>query len=156
MNRQLIFILDLLSLSCIASMLATGLFYYGVLPDQIPVHFNASGQADDYGPKAMIFLLPIIAIAVSVLVWLIGREPQNYNFPIQITDHNREALTGQARLFVSATILATHALLAYIYWGILQAGFGHQNNLNPGAIWLYLGILSILFVHSYYRMKRRA
>ena len=115
MNRQLFFTLDVLSLACIAFMLASGLFYYGSLPEQMPIHFNAGGQADDYGPRAMIFLLPGIAIATSVLVGLIGRDPNNYNFPVKVTDENREALIGESRLLVSGIMFVTNLLLAYIH-----------------------------------------
>jgi uncharacterized membrane protein len=156
MKQQLIFTLDLLSMGCILFMLATGLFYYGALPDQIPLHFNASGQADDFAHKAMVFLLPGIAIAVSVVVWLIGRDPKNYNFPIKVTDNNREALSAMAREFISVIMLLTNALLAYIHWGMLQIGLGFQQSLNPVIVWLFVALILLLSVNSYFRMKKLA
>ncbi len=156
MNRQLFFTLDVLSLACIAFMLASGLFYYGSLPEQMPIHFNAGGQADDYGPRAMIFLLPGIAIATSVLVGLIGRDPNNYNFPVKVTDENREALIGESRLLVSGIMFVTNLLLAYIHWGILQIGLGHQTGLNATFIWLFIGAILLLTVNGYVRMKKLA
>jgi uncharacterized membrane protein len=156
MNRQLFFTLDVLSLVCIAFMLATGLFYYSSLPEQMPIHFDSGGQADDYGPRAMIFLLPGIAIATSVLVGLIGRDPKNYNFPVKVTDENRVALIGESRLLVSGIMFVTNLLLAYIHWGILQIGLGHQTGLNATFIWLFIGAILLLTVNGYVRMKKLA
>lgn len=156
MNRQLIFILDLLSLACIALMLATGLFYYSSLPDQMPIHFNAAGQADDFGPRAMVFLLPGIAVVTSVLVWLIGSNPKNYNFPVKVTEDNREALIRESRLLISAIVLVTNTLLAYIHWNILQIGLGNQTGLEATFIWLFLGIILFLTFNGYLRMKKLA
>lgn len=156
MNRQLIFILDLLSISCMAFMLATGLFYFSSLPEQMPIHFNASGQVDDYGPRTMIFLLPGLAIATSVIIVLIGRDPKNYNFPVKVTDQNREALIGESRLLISAIMLITNGLLAYIHWGVLQIGLGNQNGLSATYIWLFIGLVLLLTINSYFRMKKLA
>lgn len=155
-NRQLIFTLDILSLACILFMLATGLFYYSALPEQMPVHFNAGGQVDDYGHRSMIFLLPGIAIATSVLVGLIGRDPKNYNYPVKVTNENRELLAGESRLLVSAIILLTNALLAYIHWGMLQIGRGNQSGLSAAVVWLFVGLFLLLCINSYFRMKKLA
>jgi len=37
---------------------------YSNLPDTIPIHFNASGQADDFGSKGYILTLPIIGTVI--------------------------------------------------------------------------------------------
>jgi uncharacterized membrane protein len=40
------------------------LYYFQYLPEQIPTHFNALGEADDHGSKLNIFLLPAIATMI--------------------------------------------------------------------------------------------
>ena len=139
-----------------AFMLATGLFYFSSLPEQMPIHFNPSGEVDDYGSRTMIFLLPGLAIATSVIIVLIGRDPKNYNFPVKVTDQNREALIGESRLLISAIMLITNGLLAYIHWGILQIGLGNQKGLSATYIWLFIGLILFLTINSYFRMKKLA
>ena len=34
--------------------------YYPKLSEQIPIHFNAIGKADNFGPKDMVWLVPVV------------------------------------------------------------------------------------------------
>ena len=40
---------------------------YGELPDRIPVHFGFSPEPDQYGPKPMAWMMPVIQAAVLLL-----------------------------------------------------------------------------------------
>ena len=58
----------------IALMFAVSLWAWGQVPAgaQVPIHWNASGQPDDYGSKFMgIFLLPLVSIGIVALFSLI-------------------------------------------------------------------------------------
>jgi uncharacterized membrane protein len=46
-------------------------FHYGRLPEVIPVHFNAKGEADGFGKKATIWVLVGVMSAVSAGVYLL-------------------------------------------------------------------------------------
>lgn len=46
---------------------ATALVYPG-LPDTIPIHWNAAGEANGYGPRITIFLMPLI-MGLMLLLW---------------------------------------------------------------------------------------
>lgn len=56
------------SAMCLAPILL-GLFLYPRLPDQIAVHWDASGRADHFAPKAFaVFLLPLFLLIVNFAV----------------------------------------------------------------------------------------
>lgn len=42
-------------------------FAYTQLPEQIPIHFNAAGQPDNYAGKLFVFMEPLLAYALLVL-----------------------------------------------------------------------------------------
>ncbi|MDY0288659.1 MAG: SdpI family protein [Sphaerochaeta sp.] len=47
-------------------------FLYGRLPDQVPIHFNLAGEADNYAPKAFgAFILPLSLALGNVLLQLV-------------------------------------------------------------------------------------
>ena len=46
-------------------------YLYPSLPYRIPTHFNASGEADAWGHKSSIFLLPLIMGVTSIIVYFI-------------------------------------------------------------------------------------
>ena len=56
-----------------------GLFIWSQLPNQIPIHFNAAGQANNFQSKALaVFGLPVFLLLVHLFViFMIGRDPKN-------------------------------------------------------------------------------
>lgn len=59
----------------ILGFVLAGLFF-SVAPDQVPVHYGASGQIDRWGSKYEMLLLPVINLLFGgFMVWLARREP---------------------------------------------------------------------------------
>ncbi|MEP7165982.1 MAG: DUF1648 domain-containing protein [Ferruginibacter sp.] len=61
---------------------------YSKLPDTIPIHFNASGNIDNYGNKLSIFLLPAIISIVFVGLTILNKYPHIFNYIHKITAEN--------------------------------------------------------------------
>lgn len=40
---------------------------YPALPQRVPIHLNAGGVADGFGPKSMIWLLPAIQVLIGIV-----------------------------------------------------------------------------------------
>ena len=45
------------------------------LPESIPTHFNAAGEADGFGEKTNIFVLPIVGTILFIGMTLIIQRP---------------------------------------------------------------------------------
>lgn len=56
-----------------------GLMIWSQLPNQIPIHFNAAGQANNFQSKTLaVFGLPVFLLLVHLFViFMIGRDPKN-------------------------------------------------------------------------------
>lgn len=50
-----------------AVTLLIALFSYSYLPKQIPIHFDASGNVDNYGDRLFIFLEPLVILAMIIV-----------------------------------------------------------------------------------------
>ncbi len=51
-----------------------GLYMYNVVPDQMPSHWNASGEADSYAPKAVVlFVIPALLLVLYLIMTFITR-----------------------------------------------------------------------------------
>jgi uncharacterized membrane protein len=59
----------LLCVLIVLATLAATLFVYAELPAQIPVHWNAHGQIDRYGPRATIFVQTAVML-LFILLWM--------------------------------------------------------------------------------------
>lgn len=59
-----------------------GVIMWDKLPDRVAIHFNAAGEADGYGSKAMaVFALPLTMAALNLVCLLISMlDPKRRNF----------------------------------------------------------------------------
>lgn len=87
---------------------------YSRLPEQIPTHFNFSGEADQWGPKSDIWILIAIFTAIGVGMVVLSRVPHVFNYPSTITLDNAQAVYREGERMVvwvacglSLTYLAT-------------------------------------------------
>lgn len=65
------------------------IFYYGQLPERIPIHFDINGNPDGWSKKAMLWILPAIFVGTVVMLQVISKmSPDNFNYPVQITEEN--------------------------------------------------------------------
>ncbi len=62
--------------------------YYSSLPDTIPTHFNAAGEADGFGTKVSLIALPVIATLLFIGLTVLNRYPHIFNYPTSITQDN--------------------------------------------------------------------
>jgi uncharacterized membrane protein len=61
---------------------------YTNLPDTIPVHYNVEGQADRFGEKSGILVLPLISTIIFVGLTILNKFPHIFNYPTDITADN--------------------------------------------------------------------
>ncbi len=90
---------ELLSLAALAALLFFAInIYFGPhqLPATIPTHFNGAGQPNGWGSRGALLLFPIFAAGLYLFLTLISRFPSLFNFPVAVTELNREQLEGLA------------------------------------------------------------
>ena len=87
--------------------------------DQIILHWNITGQADDYGPKYLILLLPLIFLLIFLMLYSYSKNPYKMNTRARIVqnEHNTELL---CRYYSIVQLLVTTLLL---YLTIAIAGY---------------------------------
>ena len=95
------------------------------LPDTIPIHFDAAGTADGFGPAGWIWLFPAIGIVMIPLMLFLRLFPWLTNLPIKITEENAEyQYTLVVRLMSLLSCVSSLLLLTLIYDTISIAGGG--------------------------------
>ena len=120
------------------------LSHYGNLPETIPTHFNAKGEADDYGPKATIFLLPAICTLIFIGMPLMLRFPTQMNHysgkvtPEQATDHY--AWAGRIVNYYNFAIPLVFGILIY---ETIQVAHGKTTGLGVWSLVITLILILI-------------
>ncbi len=127
------------------------LAYYKSLPDIIPVHYNAAGEADRHGEKWMIFTLPLIATLLYIGMTLLNKHPHIFNYPIPITKENAEKqYTFATRMtrYLKLVIVVIFGLIAFT-----TIRHAYDQEAKPG-VWFLPVLLGMLATPIIYWLIR--
>lgn len=147
----------------ICNLIGYGVFIIGVivsivslafLPDSVPIHFNFVGEADGWGSKYFILLLPLIGLITTLGIESLENKPHMHNYPARINESNVEQFY---KLSIRSMNLMKNAML--IVFGLLMfdiiitAKMGEP--LFQMVIWIVLvvGMLAIIVGHIFSMRK---
>ena len=121
--------------------------HYSSLPDTIPTHYNAAGEADGFGRKASVFGLPVIATLLFIGITVLNWYPHIFNYPTTITQDNA------LRLYTLATRMLRYLklVLVLVFGGIafktIQTATGESSGLGAWFLPLTAGLIFIPLIY---------
>lgn len=126
--------------------------YYNVLPERMPVHFNASGIPDDYGGKATLFFLPGTGLLLYLLMTLLAAFPHVFHFAVKITPENAEIQYRLATRLIRILKTVILLMFSFISYKTIQTITGGAAGLGkvflPVFLILTFGVVIIYLVQS--------
>ena len=81
-------IVEILGWIAIVATWVLALTSYPTLPDEVPIHYNITEQADSFGAKSSLMMLPKIATVLFLLMSLLTFFPEMGNYHVRITKDN--------------------------------------------------------------------
>jgi uncharacterized membrane protein len=119
------------------------IYYYPLLPDRIPVHWNIHGQPDSWGNKsfASIFLLPIMMIYLQGLMLIMkhGLMQAKMTLPIEHTEQylklKEESLSVTMKM-MDHVRLGTSIMLSTLSLGIIST-------VSGAPVWRWIIVIVI-------------
>lgn len=127
------------------------LYHYQSLPDVIPVHFDAFGNADGFGKKITLFSLPIVASVLFTGMTILNKFPHHFNYPLTITEDNAlRQYTFATRLirFLKISILTVFGCI--LAMTIIQAKWQSAGL----GIWFLPLLLVLIFLPLFYYLLK--
>ena len=150
------FAAQLVAYALMAAMILLVAIPWASLPDQVPTHFNAAGEVDDFGSRSTLLVIPLIGIAIFVLLSWAERNPSKLNYSIKPTEENRNRLYRLGSDLALYLKVITTATLCYITYSVVQSARGSEQGLGiaflPVVLVLNLGLL----IYVLWRMSRLA
>ena len=126
---------------------------YSNLPDTIPTHYNGVGNADGFGNKTNILILPIIASILFVGITIINKFPYIFNYPTQITEENAlRQFTNATRMlrFMKFILVILFGLFTFkTIKGANGQSFGHGVWFLPLTLGLIFIPLTYFIINSF-------
>ncbi len=74
-------ILELIGAIGILFLIGIPLYYYNGLPDIIPQLYNLQGEADGFGSKGFIWILPSFGLLLYCGLFILNKFPNIFNYP---------------------------------------------------------------------------
>jgi uncharacterized membrane protein len=113
-----------------------GAYFYPLVPEKIPSHWNAQGEVDSYMDKLLgLFLMPIISLVFLLLFIVIPKmDPKKQNIE-------------KFRNYYNGMVVVIIAFLFYIYLLTLAWTLGFTFNMMQmivpaiGLLFIYMGFL---------------
>jgi len=75
--------------------------FWGNLPDEVPAHYNASGEVDRWGSKWELIILPISGIFMLLLIQTLEKFPELHNYPKRLNESNAEQFYLNSRKMIN-------------------------------------------------------
>lgn len=144
-------ILEILCLAILVLLWLGTIVFFSKLPDQIPSHYNASGQADDFSSKTSIFILPLVATVIYIGMTILNRYPHIYNYPTVVTAKNAKKIYTTATRLIRVLKLAVVTIFSGIVFMTIKTTFANGNEL--GAWFLPTAITLLIIPILYYLFK---
>ncbi|CAM3990386.1 DUF1648 domain-containing protein [Mesobacillus zeae] len=149
-------VLNAMALLAFAGSILYLLFQWSSLPDQVPTHYNAAGEPDDWGGKSFILIPPMIGLLIWVGSSFLEKRPQYHNY-IGINEENRERLYKNSSHMLN---ILKNEILLFFSFGILndiRVANGKGSLLGSWELPLFLilifGTIAV-FVIRMFRLQR--
>ncbi len=135
--------LELASKVFLVAMWGLTIYTFFKLPTTIPIHFNASGQVDNYGNKSTLLILPILATIIYFGLTQLNKYPHIFNYMTKITEDNAvrqyTIATRMLRFLKLAILIIFSIVILFAYLTTI----GLTNGLGVWFLPLTFGLLLI-------------
>lgn len=128
---------------------------YSGLPEQIPHHFNLKGEPDAYGSKKMLWWLVGLGVGLYVLLTVIKRYPNTFNYSQKSTSENIAHQYTMATRMIRVVKAIISWGFFYIAWSTIQIAFGKQEGTGMWFLIVFLGLLFGTIIYFLYKSRNQ-
>ncbi|MEJ7625897.1 MAG: DUF1648 domain-containing protein [Ferruginibacter sp.] len=136
-------LLEIIGKILLCLMWGITIYVFVNLPEIIPVHFNAAGNANRYGNKITLLILPVIATIIYAGITKLNNYPHLFNYMIKITEKNAAfqytVATRMLRYVKLAVLIIFTLLILFTYLSVVKITKGI-------GIWFLPFTFGILFI----------
>lgn len=123
------------------------IYIYPQLPDLISTHFKANGEADGYGNKNSLWLLPAIGTLMFAGFTVLSRFPHIYNYPIEITKQNAESQYKNGVMLMRLLKLAVMLIFAFNLYQTQMLIQDSSTNIGKWTLTISLGLVMLPIIY---------
>jgi len=142
-NIKIIF---LISISIFITYVIILFSNYSEISDVVNTHINIKGEVDGQGSKKNLWIASLVNLLVLSLIGFLIKKPHLANYPVEITEKNKDNIYKKMQFFLGIIAIITSASFAFM---IFKA-----TNLTDYYIYLILFLILFPLVIIYYFNKK--
>ncbi|WP_421877857.1 DUF1648 domain-containing protein [Marinoscillum sp.] len=147
-------VIEIITFLLFAGLIITPFYYYSALPDTIPSHYNAAGEADGFSGKNVIWTLPAIGLVMFIGLTILNRFPHIFNYPTEVTEENAERLYRGGTKLIRVLNMVTIGAFFYISLQSIMGAMGSNMGLGDWFLPVFLASTFIpIGVYIYLTIK---
>ena len=147
----------------ICNVIGYGLFVIGViisigsipfLPETVPIHFNLAGDADGWGSKYFLLVLPLIGIITTVALEAVENRPHMHNFPVSLNESNVEAFYKLSTRTMNLMKNGILVLFSFLMIDIVMTARTEEAFFQEIILFLLVAIIIIPILSFFVSMRK--
>lgn len=126
--RKTLELIGLMALVLLFWMAWTALYGVNPLPERVPTHFDAAGNANGWGSPKGLLLFPFMAALLYLLMSLVMRFPATFHYPVRVTPRTvllLQEVTLDMVAWLKTELACLFALLLWVFIHSARTGDGH-------------------------------
>ncbi len=147
-------IIEMLSITLLLLMIIYIITEYANLPEIIPTHFNAKGEADGFGSRITLWIVPSIASIMYIGMFFLSKYPHLHNYMVNITEENALKNYRFSTRMVRIVNLFAVILMTYIAFYIVNKAKGIEFELGSLFLPIVIGFSIVLPIVILIIMKK--
>lgn len=141
----------------IGFVLILGIFGYlfmavGDLPNEIAIHYDADGAADQWGDKMDIFKLPLMGLVIYVFATILQFFPKRWNVGVSPEHKNAEKVYRATKDMI--VVLKVEIAAIFAYTTFVSVNQQPMNNTILGGGLLFMFATIVLFMVKASKAKK--
>lgn len=133
-------LVEFLAPAILLAVLAYVLIIWHRLPEKIPIHYNLAGEADGWGGRGHLLVMPLIGLVTDAVIAIAGRLPQSWNIGVRVNAFNRARVYRVVRDLMADVRLACALLFAGL--SLLLGALSRR----PPSLGVTLGVTMVLLL----------
>ena len=148
-------ILEVIAISALVWAFYPLLFYYNIDSDALlPTHFNLAGEADGWGGRSILWIIPPIALLFYIRLSVLQKFPKIYNYPCKITEQNADYLYKMGEQLIRHIKVSVVLMFAFVSNDIYAVITGKLSSPNLLVIGILVAIMLLSIIIYIIKMKR--
>ena len=118
-------------------------------PAELPTHFDASGTANEFGPKSSLLIEPAVMLGLFILLAVVESYPRIWNIPSDIFYGNEESIIKTCRNMFGVLKIAIIMVCAFSGLMCIYSSFPVWPIYSMVAVILVTVFISILAIYRF-------